>query len=236
MTASRRFAALLGLALPLGLGALSAPPARASGDLCEPRWRIDDTAALGDCDTTAALSPGNDTRANLLLMLFDRHGLPPAPPAATAKPILGWRDFRDAFAPGGAPSGSTYAAGEGSRCRTNDGGAAAFDAALDAAASLPPDERAALVAARAALKPGCAGASATPATDVPAPAAPLDGLRPDGGRPLRAGPRLRGLSRGHGGLLCGAFRRRRARLRARADQPRSLARRHPPPTWWRARG
>ncbi len=191
MTASRRFAALLGLALPLGLGALSAPPARASGDLCEPRWRID-TAALGDCDTTAALSPGNDTRANLLLMLFDRHGLPPAPPAATAKPILGWRDFRDAFAPGGAPSGSTYAAGEGSRCRTNDGGAAAFDAALDAAASLPSDERAALVAARAALKPGCAGASAAPATDVPAPAAPSTvsaltaGVRSEPGRGFAA--------------------------------------------------
>ena len=103
MTASRRFAALLGFALPLGLGALPAPPALASGDLCEPRWRID-LASLGDCDTVAALSPGNDTRANLLMLLLDRHGLPPSPPAATAKPVLGWRDFRDGFAPGGAPS------------------------------------------------------------------------------------------------------------------------------------
>ena len=105
MTVSRRLAALLSLAVPLGLWALSAAPARASGDVCEPHLRLD-TGALGECDTIAALSPGNDTRANLLL-LFDLHGLPPSPPAATAGPVLGWRDFRDAFAPGDAPSGST---------------------------------------------------------------------------------------------------------------------------------
>ena len=180
--APRRFAALL--ALPLGLGALSASPARASGDLCEPRWRID-TASLGECDTVAALSPGNDTRANLLMLLFDRHGLPPSPPAATAKPILGWRDFRDAFAPGGAPGGSTYAAGEGSRCRSNDGGAATFAAAVGAAASLPPDERAALVAARAALQPNCAAAPAAgAATPAPPPgvADATAGVRSEPGR------------------------------------------------------
>ena len=165
MIAARRLAVLLGLAVPLGFWALSAAPARASGDVCEPHLRLD-TGALGECDTIAALSPGNDTRANLLMLLFDRHGLPPSPPAATAGPILGWRDFRDAFAPGGAPSGSTYAAGEGSRCRTNDGGTSAFDAAV-AAAALPEEERTALVSARAALKPDCAAAAPAPAVPQP---------------------------------------------------------------------
>lgn len=166
MTAPRRFAALLGLAFPLGW--LAASPAWASGDLCEPRWRIE-TASLGECDTIAALTPGNDTRANLLMLLFDRHGLPASPPAATAKPILGWRDYRDAFAPGGPPNGSTYAAGEGSRCRTNDGGTATFDAAVDATAALPPEEHAALASARASLKPDCAAAPASGAPAAPPP-------------------------------------------------------------------
>ena len=179
MTVPRRFALLLGLAIPLGV-ALAAPPARASGDLCEPRWRLA-TAAPGDCETFAALAPGNDTRANLLMLLFDRHGVPTPAPAATDKPILGWRDFRDAFAPGGAPSGSTYAAGEGSRCRSNDTGVATFDAAIGAAAGLSPEDRAALSAARAALKPDCAappGPAAastpipTPTPATPSPAAP----------------------------------------------------------------
>ena len=169
MTAPRRSAFLLGLAFPIGL-ALAAPPARASGDLCEPRWRIA-TAALGDCETVAALAPGNDTRANLLLLLFDRHGLPAPAPAPTDKPILGWRDFRDAFAPGGAPSGSTYAAGEGSRCRSNDAGMATFDAAVGAAAGLSPEDRAALSAARAALKPNCV-AAASGTVPAPTPADP----------------------------------------------------------------
>lgn len=169
MTATHRLTLLFGLALPLAVGALPVSPARASGDLCEPRWRIN-TASLAECETIAALSPGTDTRANLLMLLFDRYGLPASPPSPVAKPVLSWRDFRDAFAPGGAPSGSTYAAGEGSRCRSNDAGVATFDAAVATAAGLSPEDRAALTAARAALKPDCAAPPAVPATVAPAQA------------------------------------------------------------------
>jgi hypothetical protein len=49
-------------------------PAQASADsTCYPEWKIRQTD-LNGCSGTALLSPGNDTRVNLLMLLYDRHG------------------------------------------------------------------------------------------------------------------------------------------------------------------
>ena len=64
--------------LALAALAFAAPfavaPAQASADsTCYPDWKIRQTD-LNGCSSTALLSPGNDTRVNLLMLLHDRHG------------------------------------------------------------------------------------------------------------------------------------------------------------------
>ena len=64
--------------LALAAMAIAAPfaisPAQASSDsTCYPTWKIRQTSNNG-CSGTALLSPGNDTRVNLLMLLHDRHG------------------------------------------------------------------------------------------------------------------------------------------------------------------
>jgi hypothetical protein len=139
------------LALPL------MTPAHASGDFgCTVEWKLVNPARTG-CANMPALGPGNDTRVNLLLLLFDRHGTPPEQASPAAQSILiDWPDFRDRFFPAAANDSADYADGEGSRCRSNASGATGFEAALDATPELPPDERATLLAARKALSPTCA--------------------------------------------------------------------------------
>ena len=47
--------------------------AYASADsTCYPAWKVKHTDLSG-CSSTALLSPGNDTRVNLLMLLKDRH-------------------------------------------------------------------------------------------------------------------------------------------------------------------
>lgn len=61
-------------ALVIALTFLCAAPADASGDSsCYPDWKVKQTDYNG-CSSTAVLSPGNDTRVNLLMLLYDRHG------------------------------------------------------------------------------------------------------------------------------------------------------------------
>ena len=143
-----------------GLALLWASAAHASGDFgCVPAWKLVHRNLTG-CDNSAVLGPGNDTRVNLLLLTFDRHGTPkdgkPGSPAASDD----WATWRERFfgAPGEAAGG--FAEGEGSRCRTDVEGARAFEAALAAAPAVPADERAALISARRGLKPTCAQANA----------------------------------------------------------------------------
>lgn len=143
------------LALPL------ITPARASGDFgCTTEWKLVNPARTG-CANMPALGPGNDTRVNLLLLLFDRNGTPPeqAPPAAQSI-LIEWPDFRDRFFAAAASDAADYPDGEGSRCRSNNSGATGFEAALDATPELPADERATLVAARKAFAPTCTDKSA----------------------------------------------------------------------------
>ncbi|HEX8443066.1 MAG TPA: hypothetical protein VF631_05405 [Allosphingosinicella sp.] len=154
----------------LGLATWHAP-ARASGDYgCGPSWKLDQAAG---CDNLIFLAPGNDTRVNLTLLLLDKAGRQ-APPAQAEpggydpylpEPLFDWSGFRARFKTAAEPApNSSFADGEGSRCRSNATGAASFEAAVAAARDLPDGERAALIAARRDLKPNCAGPSPGAAT------------------------------------------------------------------------
>ncbi len=157
-------------------------PARASGDYgCGPSWRLDQSAG---CENLIFLAPGNDTRVNLTLMLLDKAGrqAPPAEPEPDGydpylpEPLFDWSGFRARFKTAAEPvPNSSFADGEGSRCRSNASGAASFEAAVNAARKLADSERAALIAARRELKPSCAG----PSPDV---AATLAGVTSRTGR------------------------------------------------------
>lgn len=141
----------------LALGLTSAT-SQASVEMCGAHWGFHlDT--MTDCDNIAALTPGNDTRVNLLLLLADRHHASLESTAPIVSPILEWRDFRDRFSAGAKTDPAGFAAGEGSRCRSDESGAAAFATAVNGASGVSPDERATLIAARAALKPKCSGDS-----------------------------------------------------------------------------
>lgn len=157
----RRFLlSMSGLASLLCLSPLWLSPASATSDGgCTVEWKLNNPAMTG-CSNLPALGPGNDTRVNLLLLLFDRHGTPPERTAPRLLPATdpftdGWRGFRERFFAIPANDGTDYADGEGSRCRSNASGASGFEAALDAAADLPPEERTILRAARKALAPTC---------------------------------------------------------------------------------
>jgi TolA-binding protein len=139
-------------------------PAAASFDMwCEPSWTLVHRDMTG-CDDIAILSPGNDTRVNLLLLMLDQRGKPVAPPTGegTPDPFAEWPTFGWRFTP--QPEGNEdtgeYAYGEGSRCRSNESGTAAFIAAVTAAADVPETERAGLIAARQGLQPDCAAPGA----------------------------------------------------------------------------
>ena len=175
MLAFRRLpqVACLGLLL-LSLMTLPWSPAKASTEICSPDWQLDLQTYSG-CDNVAALAPANDTRVNLLLLLFDRHGFPNKPAAPVVDPVIEWREFQERFAAEMPANASGFALGEGSRCRSNEAGAALFEDAVKAADGLSPDERTALLAARDKLKPDCAARGGTGAPAVALP----EGMRTD---------------------------------------------------------
>jgi TolA-binding protein len=162
---------------------LPAGAAWASGDFsCATVWKLDQTS-YADCNNLPFLSPGNDSRVNLQLLLTDagradiespRKTDPPTPSiAANASPFT-WEAFLDVIgprapgAPDDADADTDYASGEGSRCRSNGVGAKAFEAALDASPSIPAAERTTLSKAREALSPTCNAAATPTAYAIPA--------------------------------------------------------------------
>lgn len=139
-------------------------PVEASADFgCAPSWKLDQSSATG-CDNVAILGPANDTRVNFTMLLADRlgerAGFPASAVEAPLEPLFSWFDFRTTLFPLPEDRNLAFAWGEGSRCRSNEDGAAAFEAALDTARRLPAEERTLLREARRALRPDCAGASA----------------------------------------------------------------------------
>ncbi|HEY4031201.1 MAG TPA: hypothetical protein VGM25_12705 [Caulobacteraceae bacterium] len=153
----------------LAAGFLVPACAWASGDYgCSVSWTLR-PADPTECDNHPFLSPTNDSRVNLHLLLLDAGkaqldpGAPAKWPADRYPAQLGLSPFmledlealiepRPTPAPGEAIADNVE--GEGSRCNSNAAGARQFAAALGGSAASPAD-RAALLAARAALKPGC---------------------------------------------------------------------------------
>nr|ACF98031.1 hypothetical protein [uncultured bacterium 878] len=153
---------LCALAFVLIAAASGHRPAQASfDDWCEPSWQLVHRN-LTPCDNMAMLAPGNDTRANLLMLMLDLRGKllqPPAAPA-TPDPFAEWPTFGHSFTPLAAETEGEddYAYGEGSRCRSNEAGTTAFVAQVNAATAVPETDRAVLIAARQGLRPDCAAA------------------------------------------------------------------------------
>ncbi len=171
---------ILRLLLPLAIVAvvsLQAGAAHASGDFsCDVTWKLA-KSVYSDCDDVPFLSPGNDSRVNLQLLLLDAGRAKIGPPPATDPPTAPIVDSAAPFTledfstllgakkPG--DDDSDYASGEGSRCRSNDSGAAAFEAALQAS-SVPAAERDSLIDARKAVAPNCDAPGSVAAYQAPA--------------------------------------------------------------------
>ncbi|HWF76137.1 MAG TPA: hypothetical protein VN694_03080, partial [Caulobacteraceae bacterium] len=169
---------------------LQAGAAHASGDFsCDVTWKLA-KSVYSDCDDVPFLSPGNDSRVNLQLLLIDagRAKLgpppvtdPPTPPISGSAAPFTLQDF-SALLGAKAPSDdgdSDYASGEGSRCRSNAAGGAAFETALRAS-SVPAAEADILSAARKGLAPNCDAAAASGAFQKP------DGVKSALGRQFAA--------------------------------------------------
>ena len=148
--------------------------AHASSDsTCYPDWKIKQTNYNG-CSSTALLSPGNDTRVNLLMLLHDRHGaVGPAskyvydiPERRGEAEPFDWASFADTLGP--SPKGGEDDAASGfafgTRCMSNMVASAAFVDAIAKAKGLSADERATLTAVRIGLKPECSDAKAAGVT------------------------------------------------------------------------
>ena len=142
----------------VGLACSLTSRSRASTELCGGEWTLD-AASSDECRNTVALSPGNDTRVNLLLLLLDRKGAPPPAATPASDPVLAWRDLAGQFSPG-KEGDAAFTAGEGSLCRSNASGAAAFAVAVKAAA-LPAPDRDALLGARGGIDGICSGGEAS---------------------------------------------------------------------------
>jgi hypothetical protein len=175
----------------LAAGLLLPASAWASGDFsCSVNWTLK-PGDLTSCNNHPFLSPSNDNQVNLLLLLLDagkaqmhapegpRHAsedeaypLPVGPSPFTVD------DLKNMLEPPASSPDSPAAdrvQGEGSRCDSNVDGAAQFADALSASGA-PAADRAALLAARSALKPNCADDPKSP----PAARAPVQAASPVG--------------------------------------------------------
>ncbi|QNQ11737.1 tetratricopeptide repeat protein [Sphingomonas alpina] len=156
---SRIYLSLILLLAALGWSA----PAMASGDFgCSTSWKLKHRDMTG-CDNMAILSPGNDTRVNLVLLIgrgAPKQGLTPPDSAAKPGALFDWAMFAGYNYSGPETTAYlNYANGEGSRCLSNHLGADDFVAAVEAERKVPQRDRDELVRARRALQPSCAGAA-----------------------------------------------------------------------------
>lgn len=153
------------LAAVVGLLSGSGAAHACSDTTCAPSWKL--SAPGPDCANRALLTPGNDTRVNLLFLLRGKAGLGmtgqsyPALEYASqgyGRTFLDWGLLNTGLFPRKADAeeaGSPDFAG--SRCISLNSGTPAFLAALQTAKGLPPAEREALGAARQRLATVCGG-------------------------------------------------------------------------------
>ena len=155
----KRFALLAASAI--GITAVPSALMASSDSSCEVSWKVS-SRAFG-CESRAMLSPGNDTRVNMLLLLRERVQPGAAkfsyPEGGWESRALGhsffyWGTLRETYYPqgdGGADGGDF----SGSRCASLSNSADGFTAALAANKGLTAPERAALATARGRLDWAC---------------------------------------------------------------------------------
>ena len=143
-----------------GAFAFSAPAQASSDSTCYPAWKVKQTEMIG-CSGMALLSPGNDTRINLLMLLADRHG-DVGVSHATSYDAMDRRGDAQPFdygvfslALGQKPPEDDDARSYGDRCISNSSGQKGFEAALLTAKGLFGVARSMLSAARQVLQPEC---------------------------------------------------------------------------------
>ena len=134
-----------------------------------------------NCNSVPFLSPSNDSRLNLELLLIDAGRLtvawsttqtPNSPSPQEFVPLRVPFDFgdwqpREATSSAAVDSGcekspassNDYAQGEGSRCKSAHDGVEAFTRAVNAAAGLPKEDASVLIATRSAVTADCNSAT-----------------------------------------------------------------------------
>ncbi|WP_159727524.1 hypothetical protein [Methylosinus sp. Ce-a6] len=170
---------------------LSAGTARACGGgyPTPGRWALDQKS-YAEQSGMPFLSPGNDTRLNLLFLMMDADPkLRPKDDAVSkgdekidfySSVLFSRPDFTDACRSaatardGKDETVGAFADGEGTRCVSMDSGRRAFAAAVEAEPALSAEERRLLTAARDKIAPSCRGDKA----DAAALPASLTGIAP----------------------------------------------------------
>jgi hypothetical protein len=146
--------------------------ALASGDyFASPTWSLE-KAEYDPAGSSAFLSPANDSRVNMLLLLADRRpaGLELQPAAKGAPLVLfPWDTLMARITPSVDEQAASAVAADYGRCQTNVSGTEEFTAAVNAAKRLPADEKASLIAARQGLTE-CSSPDARKAAPVTSPA------------------------------------------------------------------
>ena len=160
----------------------------ASGDIgCAPQWALEERE-YRSCSNLPFLSPANDTRVNLKLLLVDAgqavlqarpvseedalygYGKVPFSPQTFEKTIF--KSTTDSGA--GKPGDESAVQGEGSRCVSNGPGKADFLQAVERNKKLSAHERSILTDARNKLAPDCVDAP-PPAKGAPDKSRTADG-------------------------------------------------------------
>ena len=138
----------------LGLGVIA--EACADGGYA-PLWKLD-KIAYDSGGSSAMLTPGNDTRVNLLLLLADRRGTVVRDPAAKQEGpplvLFPWAVMA-AGANSAATTAETSARIASTKCYLRDDAGAEFLSALEKSKGLLAIEKERLINGRAALRPGC---------------------------------------------------------------------------------
>ncbi|MFV0644411.1 MAG: hypothetical protein ACK5NN_07915 [Sphingomonadaceae bacterium] len=153
------------LAFPIFMAALWADPAGASSDYgCEALWKLANPDT--PCVSSAILSPGNDTRVNLLYLVqegrgeFLPHQADPEPDIWSyasndgyGKTFFDWNNFRAQFYD--RTENEEYPEFFGTRCASFDSGTQAFLDGLKSAKGIRASEQAVLGDTRSAMRSTC---------------------------------------------------------------------------------
>lgn len=163
-------------AVGAGLLAASGVAWACADSSCSPSWKLGSTDL--DCASNAILSPGNDSRVNLLFLLRGKAGLGVNPASYPAleyqssgygRNFVDWQLLNEGLFPRPPRAEDDYGPDfAGSRCISLNTGTPAFLAALNANAALSASERAGLTEARQRLEQTCRGSDEADKTVWPA--------------------------------------------------------------------